>query len=157
VKVPIGGKGGMILLSTDVNVAVGNRIADWLAARLRTAWQRRSKNSIVDRAILKELAKAGVGLGWSIGVSRQGRYYDAEARILYVEQSFYVEILDAPFPLLKAIAAELRRTFRQQEVILKSYDTGEAEHVREEPVRSNQAMTCGRDGAVGSRIATACG
>ena len=36
---------------------------------------------------------------------------------------------------LKAIAEELRWTFRQKEVILKSYDTAEAEHITEEPRR----------------------
>jgi hypothetical protein len=44
-------------------------------------------------------------------------------------------VLDAPYPLLQAIAEALRRKFQQQEVILKSYDTGEAEHIREELVR----------------------
>ena len=43
--------------------------------------------------------------------------------------------MNATNPLLKAIAEQLRRTFRQQEVILNSYDTGEAEHIRPEPVR----------------------
>ena len=64
-----------------------------------------------------------------------GRYYDPEKKVLYVERSFSVEVLDAPYPLLKAIAEKLRRAFRQQEVILKSYDTGEAEHLRQEPAR----------------------
>ena len=50
------------------------------------------------------------------------------------------EILDAPYPLVKAIAEQLRRTFRQQEVILKNYDTGEAEHIRQEPIRLGSAV-----------------
>jgi hypothetical protein len=49
--------------------------------------------------------------------------------VLYSERCFSVEILDAPFPLLRAIAEELRQTFGQREVILKNYDTGEAEHL----------------------------
>ena len=79
------------------------------------------------------LAEAGVGVGWSIGATLLGRYFDPETRTLYVERSFSVEILDAPYPLLKSIAEGLRQVFRQQEVILKSYDTGEAEHIREPP------------------------
>ena len=59
----------------------------------------------------------------------------SRGRVLFVEPSFSVEILDASYPSLKAIAQELRGTFRQQEVILKSYDTGIAEHVRPELVR----------------------
>lgn len=129
-KVPIGGKGGMVLLSTDVNAAVGQRISDWIAAKLRTSLQRWRKHGLVDGIIQGQLAKAGVAIGWSIGPTHLGRYYDPETRVLYVERSFYVEILDAPYPLLKAIAEELRLAFQQQEVILKSYDTGEAEHVR---------------------------
>jgi hypothetical protein len=121
----------MVLLSTDVNATVGKGVGDWFAATLRTAWQRRWKDRLVDRVILEQLAKAGVPVGWSIGPTLLGRYYDPENKVLYVERSFSVEILDAPYPLLKAIAEELRRTFRQQEVILKSYDTGTAEHVRE--------------------------
>jgi hypothetical protein len=130
VKVPLGGKGGMILLSTDVNATVGSRISDWFVANLRTFWQRRCRDRLVDRVILEQLAKAGIAVGWSIGPTILGRYYDPEQKLLYVERSFSVEILDAPYPLLSAIAEELRRTFRQQEVILKSYDTGEAEHIR---------------------------
>lgn len=137
-KVPIGGKGGMILLSTDVNVSVGDRLDFWVAAKLRTVWQRWRKDRLVDRTILKQLSRAGVATGWSIGATLRGRYYDPDTRTLYVEQSFSVEILDAPYPLLKSIAVELRRTFRQQEVILKSYDTGETEHVRDEPVRQRE-------------------
>jgi hypothetical protein len=120
----------MILLSADVNATVGNGIGDWLAAKLRTSWQRWCKARLVDRVILEQLAKAGVAVGWSIGATVLGRYYDPQKKVLYVERSFSIEIIDAPYPLLKAIAAELRRTFRQQEVILKSYDTGEAEHIR---------------------------
>src|SRR5205085_153807 len=120
VKVPLGGKGGTILLSTDVNATVGHRLGDWLAAKLRTGWQRRWKTRLADGVILEQLAKAGVAVGWSIGATVLGRYYDPEQKLLYVERSFSVEILDAPYPLLKAIAEQLRRTFRQQEVILQS-------------------------------------
>ncbi len=134
-KVPLGGKGGLILLSTDVNATVGKGIRSWLAAKLRTSWQRRRRDHLVDQVILEQLAKASVAVGWSIGATVEGRYYDPEKKILYVERSFSVEVLDAPYPLLKAIAEELRRAFRQQEVILKSYDTGEAKHVRQEPAR----------------------
>jgi hypothetical protein len=126
----------MILLSTDVNATVGNGISDWFWAILLTWWQRRRKDRLVDRVILEQLAKAGVPVGWSIGPAVLGRYYDPDKKVLYVERSFSVEILDAPYPLLKAIAEGLRRSFRQQEVILKNYDTGEAEHVREETVRT---------------------
>jgi hypothetical protein len=130
VKVPLGGKGGMILLSTDVNATVGNRLRDRLAAKLQTWWQRRRRDHLVDQVILGQLTKAGVATGWSVGPTILGRYYDPEKQILYVERSFSVEILDAPYPLLRAIADGLRWAFRQEEVILKSYDTGEAEHVR---------------------------
>jgi hypothetical protein len=133
VKVPLGGQGGVILLSTDVNATVGVRIADWVIAQIRTSYQRVRKDRLVDRVILDELARAGIAVGWSIGPTLLGRYYDPEERILYVERSFSVEILDAPYPLLRAIAKELRQTFRQQEVILKSHDTGVAEHVRGDP------------------------
>jgi hypothetical protein len=135
VKVPLGGKGGTILLSTDVNATVGNRAPNWIAAKLRTCWQRWWKARLVDRTIREQLTRAGVGVGWSIGATLLGRYYDPEKKILYMERSFQVEILDAPYPLMRAIAEELRRTFRQQEVILKSYDTGEAEHIREKQSR----------------------
>jgi hypothetical protein len=121
----------MILLSTDLNATVGEGSIAWLAAKLRTAWQRYRKNHLVDQVVLEELQNAGLAMGWSIGATVLGRYYDPEQKLLYVERSFAVEVLDAPYPLLKAIAAKLRRTFRQQEVILKSFDTGVAEHIRE--------------------------
>jgi hypothetical protein len=135
VKVPLGAKGGMILLSTDVNATVGKGIRGWFAAKLRTSWQRRRRDPLVDHVILEQLANARVAVGWSIGAMVVGRYYDPEKKVLYVERSFSVEVLDAPYPLLKAIAEKLRRTFRQQEVILKSYDTEEAEHIRQELAR----------------------
>ncbi len=132
-KVPLGGKGGMILLSTDVNATVGKGIRSWLAAKLLTSWQRRMRDRLVDQVILAQLAQANVAIGWSIGATVEGRYYDPEKKVLYVERSFSVEVLDAPYPLLKVIAEEMRRAFRQQEVILKAYDTGEAEHIRQGP------------------------
>jgi hypothetical protein len=135
VKVPLGGKGGMILLSTDVNATGGTGIRSWLAAKLRTSWQRQRRAGLVDQVILEQLAKAGLAVGWSIGATVVGRYYDPEQKVLYVERSFSVEILDAPYPLLRAIAENLRRAFRQQEVILKSYDTAQAEHIRQDPPR----------------------
>jgi len=76
-----------------------------------------------------------VATGWSIGATVLGRYYDPETKVLYMERSFSVEVLDAPYPLLKAIAEKLRQAFRQQEVILKSYDTEKAEHIRQELAR----------------------
>ena len=61
-KVPLGGKGGMILLSTDVNATVGHRVRDWLVAILQTAWQRCWRDHLVDQIILEQLAKAGIRL-----------------------------------------------------------------------------------------------
>jgi hypothetical protein len=130
VKVPTGAKGGMILLSTDVNAIVGTGIWSQLAARLSTWRQRFFRPSIVDRIVLEEIDRFGVPLGWSISEMFRGRYYDPEERVLYLERSFFVEILDAPYPMLRAIAEKLRRAFEQQEVILKSYETDEAEHIR---------------------------
>ena len=130
-KVPLGGKGGMVLLSTDVNATVGHHLRDWLIAKLQTWWQRRRRDRLVDRVIMEQLAKAAVAVGWSIGPTILGRYYDPEKQILYIERSFAVEILDAPYPLLRVVAEELRRAFRQEEVILKSYDTGEVQHIRQ--------------------------
>jgi hypothetical protein len=131
VKVPLGGKGGMILLSTDVNATFGNTILDQIAAKLLTWRQRLFRSKLVDRTILALLNHFGVAVGWSIGPVMQGRYYDPEQRILYLERSFQVEILDAPYPILRAIAEDLRRVFEQREVILKSYETGEIEHAME--------------------------
>jgi hypothetical protein len=121
----------MILLSTDVNATIANRPGSRMGAFLRTHWQRWRKDRLVDNAILAEIARAGVPVGWSIGGTHLGRYYDPVKRILYVECSFGVEILDASYPLLKAIAEALRQVFGQEEVILKSYDTGVAEHIRD--------------------------
>lgn len=131
-NVPLGGQGGVILISTDVNALAGAGIAGRLAARIRTAYQRLRKDHLVDQVILQHLARAEVAVGWSIGPTLFGRYYDPEERILYLERSFAVEILDAPYPVLKAIAKDLRQTFRQQEVILKCHETGVVEHVRGE-------------------------
>lgn len=111
---------------------VASRIIDRIAAKLRTYWQRFFKDLIVDRAVLEILTQSGVGVGWSIGPTFKGRFYDAQKKVLYPERSFYVEVLDAPYPLLKTIAEKLRRAFKQQEVILKSYDTGETEHIQEQ-------------------------
>ena len=134
-KVPIGGRGGIILLSTDVNATVGSHIAARIGAKLRTFWQKWRKERLVDRIILEQLSKAGVAIGWSIGPNHLGRYFDPEKNVVYAEQSFAVEILDAPYPLLQTIAEALRRTFQQQEIILRSYDTGDAVHIRDRTVR----------------------
>lgn len=81
----------------------------------RTVWHRLFVVRLVDRAILRQLKRSGVKIGWSIGPTLYGRYY---------------EILDAPYPVLKAISHDLLATFRQEAVIFKSYDTGEFERIR---------------------------
>jgi hypothetical protein len=50
-----------------------------------------------------------------------------------MESAFQVEILDAPYPILKAIAEELMHVFKQREVILKNYETGEIKHLHAYP------------------------
>ncbi len=130
-KVPLGGKGGMILLSTDVNATSGTTFLDRLAARISTWRQRLFRSWLVDRAIREQLNHFDVATGWSIGPNIKGRYYDPEKEILYVERSFQVEILDAPDPVLRAIAEKLRQLFHQREVILKNYETGDVEHIRQ--------------------------
>jgi hypothetical protein len=130
VKVPVGGKGGMILLSTDVNATSGITFLDRFAAKISTWRQRLFRTWLVDKTIREQLDHFGVAIGWSIGPTIKGRYYDPEQRILYLERSFQVEILDAPDPILRAIAEELRQLFHQREVILKNYETGEIEHIR---------------------------
>jgi len=96
VKVPIDGKGGMILLSTDVNATADRRFRGWITAMFWTVWHRVFVVRLVDRAILRQLKRSGVKIGWSIGPTLYGRYYDPEKDILYSERSFSVEILDAP-------------------------------------------------------------
>jgi hypothetical protein len=131
VKVPIGGKGGMILLSTDVNATSGIAFLDRIAAHFSTWQQRLFRSRLVDRTISEQLDRFGVATGWSIGPIIKGRYDDPEKRILYLERSFQVEILDAPYPIIRAIAEELRQLFKQREVILKNYETGETEHIQD--------------------------
>jgi len=120
----------MILLSSDVNATVRKTTWSRLAARLSTWRQRFFRARIVDRIVLEQVDHFGVPLGWSISPMFHGRYCDPEERVLYLERSFFVEIIDAPYPVLRAIAEELRCAFEQQEVILKNYETGEAEHIR---------------------------
>jgi hypothetical protein len=125
----------MILLSTDVNATAGNTFWERFKARLSTWRQRFFRARIVDRIILHSIDRFDVPLGWSISGMSRGRYYDPQERVLYLERSFSVEILDAPDPILREIAEELRSAFQQQEVILKSYETGNAEHIRGRSLR----------------------
>jgi hypothetical protein len=131
VKVPLGGKRGMVLLSTDVNATGATGLGARITAWLRTWWQRWRKERLADAAIRQQLTKAGVAVGWSIGGTLLGRDHGPVKQLLYIERSFWVEMLHAPYPLLNVIAEALRQAFHQEEVILKRYDTGVAEHIRD--------------------------
>ena len=54
-------------------------------------------------------------------------YYDEENRTTHIEKAFYVEVFFMPYPVLKQLAEDLRNAFHQKQVLLFSYDTGEAE------------------------------
>ena len=113
-------KGGIIVLSTDVNAIKmsENKLVNWVKQRVETLKNRMFKTSMIDKVSQKYDL-----VGWTVGYFLDGRY-TAKNGVPFGEQSLSVEIIGVTSETLINIATDLCRVFTQEAVLVKDYTTG---------------------------------
>lgn len=125
-----GQKGGIITLSTDVNAIPlsENKLVNWVKQKYASLKNRFTKSGMIDK-----IAKKQDLIGWTIGNFLDG-HYRAKDGSDFNERSISVEIVGIDFDTLISVAEDLCRDFKQQSVLVKSYDTGHIYFVNPEKV-----------------------
>jgi hypothetical protein len=127
-KVPITGRGGRIYVSPDItqeNPTIWERTKAWGRSR----WQRGLRTTIVTDTMLARMKESRVNTGWSTSPLFASAYRHEPSGITHQEKAFFIEVFFMPYPVLKQLAEDLRKAFHQKQVLLLSYDTGEAEFI----------------------------
>jgi hypothetical protein len=115
-------RGGMIVLSTDVNSEKlsENVVINWIKQKLITL-----KNRLLHtKMITEEIEKNKNVQGFSVGNFFKGRYFDRENNSVFDEKSISIEIIGISQEDLYSIAEDLKNRFIQQSVLVKDYSTG---------------------------------
>lgn len=112
--------GGMIVLSTDVNVGV-NSLASKIKSLYITFMNRVFKTRHVDKPILKYFKKHNINSGWSVGRLFHGRYYSSKTDQLFNEKSFAVDVRGIPMKDVYRIAIILSDDFKQESVLVVNH------------------------------------
>ena len=113
-------KGGVIVLSTDVNAVDvdENKFLNFIKKKLMTLDNRVTYNKKIDRIANKHNL-----IGWTVGKFLSGRYKTKKG-VNFGENSLSVEIVGIDSYKLLSIAEDLCRTFTQETVLVKDYTTG---------------------------------
>ena len=129
-----GEKGGIITLSTDVNAVPlsENKLVNWVKQKYASLKNRFTKSGMTDK-----IAKKHDLIGWTIGNFLDG-HYRAKDGSDFNERSISVEIVSIDFDTLMSVAEDLCRDFKQQSVLVKSYDTGHIYFVNPEKVEKEK-------------------
>ena len=117
------GYGGMIVLSTDVNVG-GKGPIDSIKNFAKTTLQRWFKSKMVDKEIMKYVKEHDIDTGWSIGNLFKGRYFSPKTNDKFSEKSFSVDIRGTDFEFVKDMAALICKRFNQESVLVVDHKTG---------------------------------
>ncbi len=121
---PAGLRGGIIVLTTEVNAAnQGPELRSHLWARCMTAERTIRSWLARDRRLSHFLEGLGIQ-GVSVGHYFRG-YYESDIGKVFSEQSLAVELLFADSASLERLATDLAVEFRQETVLVKDYNTGE--------------------------------
>lgn len=113
--------GGMVVVSTDVNIS-GSSLKSKAKSIMRTWYNRLMRTRKVDEALKKELKKKGLETGWSVGNLFKGRYYSPKSKQVFDEKSFAVDIRGVPFSFVKDAAESIAKTFKQESVLVVDYE-----------------------------------
>ncbi len=122
---PQGLRGGIIILSTDVNAVLGDartkldKIKQWLIGvveSLRNRYRLVAKINAVMQAYDKE--------GVNVGPYFRG-YYRSDSGKVFSERSIAIEMVFVDSATLEKIATELAIQFKQESVLVKDYNNGE--------------------------------
>lgn len=121
-------KGGIIVLSTDVNAVEvsDNKFINAIKKIARTFKNRISYNKKIDAVANKHNL-----IGWTVGKFLSGRYR-AKNGVNFGENSLSVEIIGVSTDDLIDIAEDLCEEFSQETVLVKDYSTGKIFFVNSE-------------------------
>lgn len=113
-------KGGVIVLSTDVNAKElsPNKLINWFKQKSTALKNRVNKNKIIDK-----VANGHKLIGWTVGKFLNGRYR-SKSGVNFGENSLSIEIIGVTTTELISIAEDLYREFVQETVLVKDYATG---------------------------------
>lgn len=116
----INGKGGSIVLSTDVNVndVENTSMKDWILNKFHTFKNRFSAKKMLNAIRLTHSVNA-----WTIGRYFEGIYTSEFTGGTYDEKSIVISILDCDRKTLFSIAQDIRAKFKQEVVLVYDADT----------------------------------
>ena len=118
---PVGnGKGGMIVLSTDINSNAGKGIWNTIRNKwLGTLLNRMKRVRKVDK-VVNEISDANsISIAYSIGPNNlHGKYYDMKTNEAFDERSFTIDLRGLPIKIVYQIAEKLCYEFNQQSVLV---------------------------------------
>lgn len=109
-------KGGMIILSTEVNSLGSNTLVGKLKSKINSISNRIKASNKIDAAVSKNGA-----IGWTIGKFLHGRYKDRSGKI-FDENSLSIELVGIDTDKLDDIANDLAIEFNQESVLVKNYN-----------------------------------
>lgn len=111
-------KGGIIVLSTDVNALrlAENDVINWVKKKFYTYKNRLQKSSMIDKAAKRNHIEA-----MTVGYYLRGKYKKPKTGEIFTEHSLSVEILGIDEETLFKFADELCEDFLQECVLVKSY------------------------------------
>jgi len=114
-------RGGVIVLSTDVNAKVldSNKFINWIKQKAHTLNNRINGVKKIDTTSVKHNL-----LGWTVGKFLSGRYHSNKTGKTYGENSLSVELIGVTSNELISIAEELCKKFEQESVLVKDYNNG---------------------------------
>ena len=112
-------KGGIITFSINVNAvkASDNKLINLVKTKIETLKNRLSKDNKINRVISKHKDVYGVTIGKFV----KGRY-KADDGSLYDETSLSIEIVGISPETLNEVAKDLAEEFKQETVLVKSYE-----------------------------------
>lgn len=118
--VPNEEKGGIIVFSTDVNAVEldKNKFLNFFKQKIVTILNRFKATSKIDK-----IANENDLVGWTIGKYLNGRYKAKNGKN-FGENSLSVELIGISFEKLVSIAETICKDFKQECVLVKSYENG---------------------------------
>lgn len=121
-KLPTDRRGGIITFSTDMNSTKlsENAFVNFLKQKLLTVVNRITAMQKIDT-----VAKNFTLKGWTVTKGLHGKYIDRKSGIVFDEKSLSVELVGITTEVLLDVAAELCEEFKQQSVLVKSYENND--------------------------------
>lgn len=117
--------GGMIVMSTDVNVSEDKAsLINKAKSFMKTWYNRIMRTQKVDDRLTSLIREKGLETGWSMGNLFKGRYLSPKSKETYNEKSFAIDIRGVDFQFVKEAGRRLGKEFGQESVLLVDHSNG---------------------------------